>query len=93
MRFVILAFALVLLAGFFHVMFIMFDNVWYNEETGVIPTLAEKLNNSLSDETRNNSWNTTGVLRDAFGLGRVICIVLVPVCIAIEAVDKPKITG
>lgn len=93
MRFAVLAIIMVLFAGFFHIMFIMFDNVWYNDDNGVFKILPEKMNNSMSSETANESWNKTGMLRDAFGMGRVICIILVPVCICLEAVDKPRITG
>ena len=74
-------------------MFIMFDNAWYSETSGVIPKIADVFNNTLSSDKRNDTWNQTIMFRDAFGLGRVICIVLVPVCVAIEAVDKPKING
>ena len=93
MRFVILAFVMILLAGFFHVMFIMFDNVWYNDDNVIFHVLPEKFNNSLGDATKNSSWNTTVMLRDAFGLGRVICIILVPACFVLEAIDKPRING
>ena len=93
MRFVIVAIIMVLMAGFFHVMFIMFDNVWYDDDGGVFQVLPEKFNNSMDSETRNSSWNTTVMLRDAFGWGRVICIILVSVCFVLEAVDKPRIEG
>ena len=93
MRFVIVAFVMVLLAGFFHVTFIMFDNVWYNSDNGVFHVLPEKFNDTLDAETKNSSWNTTKVLKEAFGLGRVICICLVPLCLVLEAIDKPRIQG
>jgi len=93
LRFVILAVALVLLAGFFHIMFIMFDNVWYNSDNGVFHVIPEKLNDTLSNDTKNSAWNTTGVLRQAFGLGRVICIGLCIGCLVLEAIDKPRIQG
>jgi hypothetical protein len=78
MRFVVIAFIMVLLAGFFHITFIMFDNVWYNDDNGVFKILPEAFNDSMNPVTRNSSWNTTKVLREAFGWGRVICIGLVP---------------
>lgn len=93
MRFVILAIILVLLAGFFHIMFIMYDNFYYNDDTGLFNVLPEKLNSSLNEDTRNDSWNRTQMLRSAFGLGRVICIVMVPVCIVLQAIDRPRIEG
>jgi hypothetical protein len=93
MRFVIIAFVMVLLAGFFHITFIMFDNVWYNDDNGVFKVLPAAFNDSMTPETRNSSWNTTKVLREAFGLGRVICICLVPLCLVLEAIDKPRIQG
>jgi len=93
MRFVIIAVALILLAGFFHIMFIMFDNIWYNDTNGVFTIIPETLNNTLSNETKNSSWNTTQVLRSAFGLGRVICIGLCIGCLVLEAIDKPRIQG
>ena len=92
-RFVVLAIMLALLAGFFHVMFIMFDNAWYSESSGAIPKIADVFNDTLSSDNRNSTWNQTVMFRDAFGIGRVICIVLVPVCIGMEAIDKPRITG
>ncbi len=47
----------------------------------------------MSENARNTSYNQTIVYKDAFGLGRVICIVLVPIFIGLEAVDKPRIQG
>lgn len=93
MRYAVLVMLLVLLAGFFHIMFIMFDNMYYNETSGVIPKMSSVFNNTLDSDTRNNTWNRTVMLRDAFGIGRVVCIILVPVAIAIQAVEKPKMEG
>jgi len=93
MRFVILAIILVLLAGFFHIMFIMYDYIWYDNEDGALNILSGKLNESMSQDNQNLSWNRTSILREGFSWGRVICIVMVPVCIGLEAIDKPHITG
>jgi len=93
MRFVVLAIILVMIAGFFHIMFIMFDNIYYNDDNGIFTLIPEHFNNSMHSDTANDSWNTTGMLRDVFGWGRIICIGLVIGCITLEAVDKPRITG
>jgi len=81
------------LAGFFHVMFIMYDNMYYNDDSGFFTILPEKMNESMSSDRANDSWNQTIKLREAFGWGRVITIIMIPVCIALEAIDRPCITG
>lgn len=84
---------MVLIAGFLHVMFIMYDNMYYNSENGFFTIMPETLNESMSSDTANDSWNSTLLLRDVFGYGRVIVIALVPVCLGIAAIDKPRIEG
>lgn len=93
MKWVVLAVIMVTLAGFFHIMFIMYDNLWYDNESGVMPKLSGILNESMTSDTQNRTWNWTVVFHDAFGLGRVICIGLTIGFAVLEAFDKPRIQG
>jgi hypothetical protein len=93
MKFLVLIIILVLLAGVFHMLFIMFNNVYYNNQNGIFKLLPDALNSSMDQEHINTTSNQTQMLRDAFGIGRVVCIGLVPIAVAIMALDRPKDIG
>jgi hypothetical protein len=90
LKWAVMAILMVLLAGVFHVLFIVFDNVYYNDDNGVFHLLPESLNGSLSHSGQMHAYNQTKMFREAFGWGRVICLILVPGLIVIEALDRPK---
>lgn len=82
-KFFILAVIMVLLAGIFHMVFIVFDYGFHNSESGAFNLLRENLNNSMDSDWRNKTYNNSLMLREAFGYGRVICIILCPACFVI----------
>lgn len=93
MKFVILAVVMVLMAGVLHMVFIGFDYAFFNPDSGGLLQLSDKLNDSLNVETRNRAWNQSQMFRQGFGIGRVICLALVPVLVGIEVFSKPRIQG
>lgn len=90
MKWAVMAILMILLAGFFHMMFIMFDNIYYNPDNGIFHQLPESFNGSLNNSNQHKLYNDTLVFREAFGWGRVICLILIPGLIIIEAIDRPK---
>jgi len=93
MKYAVLAIVMVCIAGMCHMMFIMFDYGFFDTESGGLHKLQETLNNSLNDQYRNSTYNTTIMLKNGFGWGRVICIGLAPVLFAVEAFNRSKIEG
>ena len=93
MKFIVLAVVLVLMAGMLHMMFMMYDYAFFDDAEGGLTKLQETLNNSLNSEYRNSTYNTSVMLKNGFGWGRIICIGLVPLCFAIEAFNRSKIEG
>lgn len=90
MKWAVMAILMVLLAGVFHVLFIVFDNVYYNDDNGIFKLLPDALNGSLNSSNQQSLYNQTNIFREAFSWGRVICLILVPGLIIIEAVDRPR---
>lgn len=92
MKYAVLAILMIILAGTFHILFIMFDNAYNNPDTGAFTKLTEVMNKTLNDEYRDRTYNNTLMYKEFFGIGRVITIALAPVLFAIEAfTHKTKI--
>jgi len=88
MKFAVIIVAFVILAGTFHIMFTLFDYFYYDNETGVIPRMADILNNSLDTPTQNNAWNNTLMLRQAFGIGRFLWFGMAIFCTVVAVLMK-----
>jgi len=88
--YVVFVIMMVLLAGIFHFLFIGFDYVFHNSDSGAFVLLSDAVNDSLNAETRNDTQNTSDMLRAAFGISRVICIGLIPISFIIYAIQKPR---
>ena len=93
MKYAILAAVTILICGMCHMMFIMYDYALFHPDSGGLSMITEKMNNSLNAEYRNRTYNQTVMLRDGFGWGRIICIGLAPVLLAVEAFKRTRIEG
>lgn len=85
--FALAAITLVILTGFFHIMFIMFDYAYYNPDNGVFTILPEKMNETMNPIYQNITWNQTMMFREAFGVGRFVTLALGVVMFVIGAMD------
>lgn len=90
MKFAVLGVAFVILAGTFFIMFTMYNYFYYNDTTGLLHILSDTLNDTMSPHYQNESWNTSVVLRDAFGIGSFIWLGIALVCFAVEAMKHPR---
>ena len=88
MKFVVLAIGMVVIAGIFHMLFIMFDYGYNNPDTGAFSRMVEELNETMSPYYRNWMWNNTLMYREFFGIGRFICMALCPILIGVEIFSK-----
>ena len=93
MKFAVLAVAFVILAGTFHIVFTMYDYMYYNDTNGVFKMIPEILNDTMLPKYQNSSWNTSQVLYQAFGIGRFVWFGIAMICIAVEVVNRPTQGG
>ena len=95
-KFVIMVVIMATLTGVMHMLFIMFDYAFHNPTSGAMPAISDAFNDSglLRPEYQNDSINQTRMFRDGFGIGRFVCIGLIPVCsIIIILTDKRSASG
>lgn len=94
MKFLVAAIILVLLAGTFHVLFIVYDYAYNNPDSGGFILAQEALNDSLNPYYRNWVNNRTIMMRQFFGIGRVIllalCIVMFVAEVFTRAISKKE---
>ena len=88
--FVVVIILMVVMAGIFHMLFIGFDYAFHNPDSGVFVKLGEAANKTMNQAARDKAENTSNMLRNAFGLARVICVGLIPVAAIIYATQKPR---
>jgi len=89
--FVAMAIILVVLAGIFHMLFIMFDYGFFNPDSGAFNLLRENLNNSLNDTLIKPQMQAHfNMYREAFGIGRIICIGFIPVAFIVQVIAGRK---
>jgi len=91
MKYALLIVVMVLMVGMFHMLFIMVDYVFIGDEHGAFPIMQDKLNDTWNIQTKNSVQNMSVMLKQFFGIGRVVIIVLIPVACVLMAVRKPKI--
>jgi len=85
--FAVLAVMMICFAGIFHMMFIMFDYVYYHPDNGVFTLLPERMNETMSANYSNAAWNNTVMLRQAFGVGRFAVLGLAVVFFIVGIAD------
>jgi len=90
MKYAILAVAFVMLAGTFHMMFIMYDYLYYDNDQGVFNIIADIFNDTMLPEYSANAWNQTQMLYQAFGIGRFVWMGVALLCFAVEVVKRPQ---
>lgn len=81
---------LVLMAFIFHVFFIMIDYAWYDTDTGAFSRLRETMNETLNTEYQAQAEEQHTMLKQGFGIARVICIGLIPVCTVIVVLGRRR---
>lgn len=87
--FMIFVIVMVLMAGIFHMLFIGFDYVFHNDDSGAFTILDSSVNDTITNETfRSSTENNTNMFRELFGYGRIICIAIIPVAFIINATRK-----
>lgn len=87
----VLAVMLAIIGFGLHVSFIMFDYAFHNPDSGAFIKLRNVANNTIDNTSWRDNTNDQGnMLRDAFGIGRVICIGLCVLCFIIAVLDKPS---
>ena len=93
MKFAILAVTMAIMAGVFHMMFIMYDYAFFNHEDGAFIQIGEKLNDTLRPEYRNQIYNQTQLEIWFFGVGRVACIAFCGIFFVVEVVTRRQAAG
>lgn len=93
MKFLIIGMFLVLMAGFFHIQFIMYDYAFNDPTHGAFTKMQETLNESLSPQYQSWVNNHTVELKQFFGVGRVVIIGLCLGCFGIEVFDHFRKRG
>lgn len=88
--FLVLAVLMVIFAGIFHIMFIMFDYAFHNDDSGAFSQLSDRLNETMNPTWQNLSYNNSKRLTQFFGLGRIICIGLAPAMFIIAVVSNKR---
>lgn len=87
MKFLVAGLFLVLVAGFLHIQFIMYDYGFNDPTHGAFTKMQDVMNDTLSPEYRNWTYNHTVEQKQFFGVGRVICIGMCLACFGIEIFD------
>lgn len=90
MKFVVLGVMLVMVAGLFHMMFIMYDYLYYDADHGAINMIADIFNDTLLPAYQSRAWNATVLQYEAFGMARFLFIGVAIACFAIEIWKRPQ---
>ena len=86
--FLVFGVMMVMFAGIFHIMFIMYDYGFNNPDSGAFTQLRERLNESMNGSWQTDAYNKSVQLQQFFGIGRVICIGLAPVMFVIAVAGR-----
>ena len=92
-KFAVAAVVCVLFAGMFHMIFIMFDYAFWDDEDGAFYKLSDKLNDSMDDTHRQTAFEQGQMFKQGFGICRVICIGMCIVFLVGAALRKEGIGG
>lgn len=91
-RFAIIAIVMIVLAGFFHVMFVIMDYGYNNPETGAFRRVQNALNDTLSDSYASWVNNGTMKMRQFFGIGRVVVVGVCILACSLEILERRRET-
>ena len=73
-KFAMAAIICVLMAGTFHMIFIMFDYAFWDDEHGAFYKLSDSLNESMDATHQQDAFKQGQMFKQGFGICRVICI-------------------
>jgi hypothetical protein len=65
----------------------MFDYAYFHPDNGVFPQLSSTMNETMSNEYQNSSYNNSMMLKQAFGVGRFVVLGLSIVFFILSIVD------
>lgn len=90
--FMVLAVLFALIGFTLHISFIMYDYAFHNPSSGAFVKLRDIANETIVNETwRDNTNAQADMLRQAFGIGRVVCMGLCILLFVIAVLDKPSV--
>lgn len=92
-KFAILGIFMAVIFGFFHIMFIMMDYGFNDPEKGAFVRVQNVLNDTLSSKYQNWTNNGTVMMRQFFGVGRVVILGVIIVCFTMEIMESRKVEG
>ena len=85
---ILIIFMLIMCAGLFHILFVMFDYGFNNPDSGAFTALEEQMNETLTGEYRNAAYERNVMMREFFGVGRVIIVLICVIIIAYLLFDR-----
>lgn len=88
MKYVVLAIFLVLMAGIFHMLFVVFDYAYNDPTRGAFSMLQDDFNESHNDTWDDWYEDHNNLYMQFFGIGRVGCIFLAILFAVVGMVSK-----
>jgi len=85
---IVLIFMLLMTAGLFHILFTMFDYGFNNPDTGAFTALEEQMNETLTGDYQDSAYDLNVMMRQFFGIGRVVIVGICVVVIAFIIFDR-----
>lgn len=79
---------LIMCAGLFHIMFTMFDYGFNNPDSGAFTALQEQMNETLTGDYQTDAYERNVMLREFFGIGRVVIVLICVIIIAFILFDR-----
>ena len=90
---IIIIFMLIMCAGMFHILFTMFDYGFNNPDTGAFTVLEEQMNETLTGDYQQSAYDLNVMMREFFGIGRVVIIGIIVAIIAFILFDRNPSSG
>jgi len=92
-KFAMAAIICVLMAGLFHMIFIMYDYAFWDDEDGAFFKLSDKLNESMDVAHQQAAYDQGVMFRQGFGICRVLCIGMCIVFFVAAALNRQQGQG
>ena len=84
---------LIMTAGIFHILFTVFDHGFNNPDTGGFTMLEEQMNETLTGDYQQSAYDLNVMMREFFGIGRVVIVGVCVVIIAFILFDRNPDSG
>lgn len=92
-RYAILAIVMVMLAGIFHILFIMFDYGYNNPDTGAFTRLESMMNETLTGDYQQSAFDNNNMMRQFFGIGRFIILAICAIAFVVGVLGTRQQTN